>query len=719
MAGREHVSRLFAAVAAALTAVAAALVVAAPPAAAQNATRMRVQIEGMSPRVVDATTGWVTITGTLTNTGDRKVRDIGLRLQRGDVLDTEDDLREALADPERTSALGRPARTSGFQPVGADLEPGRGTSFQIEVPLGRDGLAVDRPGVYPLAINVNGVPDYGRTERVGALTTLLPVLSVPGGEGVRPPAEPARLAVLWPLLDQPHRVRAPLDGGAPLLAEDDLAGSLAEGGRLHSLLVAAREATAADPALLRSMCFVVDPDLLTTAQAMTEGYRVRTAEGPVEGRGAAAARAWLTGLRELTRGQCVIAVPFADADLAALSRADSLDLQVQAMTATEAVETALGVEPLPGVVWPAGGTLDPRTLADLTATRPTTVVADATRLQRTQGQAPYKLAENLRAIPYDELVASSLAPADGEATSSVQNGLASLVFRSGLRAEPGAPLVVAPPRRWAASADELAVFLGTVRALQAQGFAQPLPLGTLVSGQAPGAAAGLEYTAGDSAEEVPAPVTAEIARLNGVQRELVRDVLSKDGTTSIDPTELLAPLREGLIRASSTVWRDRPDGAGRLVREVSDQLDGLLSQVYVTDPGRPLSLASADSPLPIYITNRLPVTVLARINVSDTPGLRPEDAVLVRIPAKALLPQYLTTEVTRAGKFTVDIWLTTESGTALGGTSRVELNSTSYGNITLAVTGAAAGALVLLVGLRLFRRLRAARSAAPEGAGEL
>ncbi|MFC7618411.1 hypothetical protein ACFQV2_38665 [Actinokineospora soli] len=62
------------------------------------------------------------------------------------------------------------------------------------------------------------------------------------------------------------------------------------------------------------------------------------------------------------------------------------------------------------------------------------------------------------------------------------------------------------------------------------------------------------------------------------------------------------------------------------------------------------------------------------------------------------------------------MWLTTQDGTELGGSSRVELNSTSFGSIILIVTGTAAGALVLLVMLRLVRRLRAAKAADSAGA---
>ncbi len=696
--------------------------------AADASSRLRVDLDQLSPRVVVATTGAVTVTGTITNTGDRRVSDIEVRLQRGRAIDTEAGLRAVLTDPQRSDAVNRPEANSSFQPVAPALDRGESTRFSVTVALGadRDALRLDKLGIYPVVVNFNGVPDFGGPDRLGALSMLLPVMAVPNGGGVAPPTVPSQLGVLWPLLDdRPRRVETPVDGGRTVLSDDGLTTSLSSG-RLFGLVDAVRGAAAQDTTVRRSLCFVIDPDLLATVQTMTEGYLVRAPDGTVsEGSGARIAELWLNRVKELTRGQCVIALPFADADLAALSRAGIVDLQAIALASAADVEKALGTKPLAGVVWPDGGTLDGGTLTGLAGAQRTTVLADSTRVRDSTGAAPFALGANLRALPYDQLVASSLAPKAtvddaGVKTSSLQNGLATLVFRSAFQSAPGQSVLVAPPRRWDASAAELTVFLQTVQSLQTAGFIRPLGLQALAEGAEQGTATGLDYGAQDSAAELPAPVTAEIARVAAVQRELVDEVLVEDDTRKVTPTALIQPLRYGLVRAASTAWRGAPDKAGLATAGVSEQLTALLSQVSVTDPGRPLSLASKDSPLPVFITNGLPVTVRARINVGNTPGLKPEETTLVQIPAKAAIPRYLPAEVTRSGRFTVSVWLSTDNGTLLGKTSRVELNSTSYGSITIAVTGTAAGVLVLLVALRLFRRIRAKRHAGtPAAAGDL
>ena len=99
-------TRLLAAVlAVAFLLVSAALL--APPAAADPAVTvptpaasgpLTLELSGLAPRVVTADgPASVTVTGTLRNTGDRPVTDLEIRLQRGQALRTDGDVRDALA----------------------------------------------------------------------------------------------------------------------------------------------------------------------------------------------------------------------------------------------------------------------------------------------------------------------------------------------------------------------------------------------------------------------------------------------------------------------------------------------------------------------------------------------------------------------------------------------------------------------------------------------
>jgi hypothetical protein len=674
---------------------------------------VRLEVTELSPRVVTAATGNVTVTGKVTNTSDRRIDDIRVRLQRGQAVDSDRVLRE-LQNQATDVSLGP------FQNVSKTLERNDSADFSLTVPV-----AIDEPGVYPLLVNVNGRPDFGDQARLAATSIALPVLSVPGA-AARPKDTPPEVTILWPLLDERPRL-LPSTLGGTLLADDGLAESLTVGGRLFDLVNAVRT-KAANTELLRSVCFAVDPDLLSTVSRMTEGYRVRTGDGQVvAGKGMQAATDWLARVADLTRGRCVISVPYADADLVAMYRAGAVELaQLAAISSTAVTADILDpVQPMKFVYWPAGGAFDQNTLLDLTKFGPATVLTNPGHLQRVEGSAPYAVngsqtTNPIRAVSVDSLVSDALAgPTTVRSTingtdtqgrsDSVQNGLAALAYRAAFDQRKGGQVLIAPPRRWQASSTELDQFLSLTGQLFDEGFATPLPLDQVVGAPEGGTADAVSYTAQDTAQEVPTQVTAHVMRVNATRRDML-DAMADDNTSDVDPAQLLEPIQYGLLRGVSTAWRGRTEAAVNTVDFTDQQLDALRDQVVVNDPGRPLSLASGDSPIPVKVYNGLPVTIVVQVNLSPVPGLRPDPIQNVRIPPLSSITRYVPAEVSRSGRFTVDVRLSTPGGTPLGSLVRLELNSTSYGIISVAVTGTAGAVLVLLVGVRIFRRVRAARA---------
>lgn len=713
--------------------VAAAQPIGQPVSPAPGATSlMELEIDELAPRVVTAADQNVTVTGRVTNTGDQRIDDIRVRLQRGEALQSDRAVRDA--ENQATDSGSSP-----FQNVSKSLEPGASVQVSMTIPVGGTdrSLRITQPGVYPLLVNVNGRPDFGEQARLAAVSIQLPVLSVAGGTSATPRSSPSGLTVLWPLLDEKPR-RLPTTDGNTLLADDELADSLTVGGRLFSL-VNAVQAVSTNSELVRSLCFAVDPDLLETVSAMREGYQVRQPDGQVvPGKGAEAAADWLARVQDLARGHCVIAVPYADADLVALSRSGAVDLAQLSIASSPVVTDLLGsAQPAKELYWPAGGSFDQRTLVDLSSLGPATLLADAEHLQNVSGQPPYSVtgaqtAHPIRAFPVDSLVSDALAtpsttPARPQGAPevisqdavSVQNGLAALTYRLAFDEHPPGHVLVAPPRRWNAPRAELDLFLSRTAQLFDDGFAEPVSLLDEVADADGGTASGLGYTAEDSAKEIPTQITAEVMRINATKRDLLT-AMGDDTTSQIDPNMLLAPMQYGLLRAVSTAWRGRTDQAVGVVEYVDAQLDGLRGQVVVTNPGRPLSLASGESPIPIKIDNGLPVAIVVRINLAPVTGLRPDAYPDIQVPPLSSISRYIPAEVSRSGRFTLDVRLSTPNGTPLGETVRLELNSTSYGIITVAVTGIAGAVLVLLVGIRIFRRVKAARAGAPnaEGTGD-
>ena len=673
---------------------------------------LRLEVDSMAPRVVGAANPTVTITGRITNTGDRRVDEIRVKVQRGEPVESDKQLRN-LAD------LATDSSGSSFVDVADTLDRGESATVKVVVPVrGEQSLALTEPGVYPLLVNVNGRPDYGDQARLAAVSLPLPVLSVRGGPAATAKATPPGMTILWPLLDtQPRRL--PNSDGQTVLTDDDLADSITVGGRLFDLVNAAATAPATGQ-LQTSLCFAVDPDLLQTVSLMSAGYKVRGQDGRlVPGRGAAVAADWLGRLTSLTRGRCVISVPFADADLVALARSGAVDLAQLSLASSSIVSDLLApVQPAKELFWPAGGTFDRRTLVDLGAIGPTTVLADPSHLQNVVGQPPYRItgvqtAQPLRALPVDALVSQSLdnTPSDSaEESGSLQEGIAALTFRTLFDQRAVDHVLVAPPRRWTAPAGELGTYLETAQQLFTAGYAQPRSLVQAASGADRGTTTGLAYTPQDSPQEIPRAITANVMRINKVKRDLL-EAMDDDNTTEVDPNQLLSPMQYGLLRGVSTAWRGRAPRAAETVERVDGELDALCGRVVVNNPGRPITLASGDSPIPINIQQR----PAGGDRGAGPPG-RPARPAPRAVPGHPHPAGQLDQPV-RPGRgdprrpvHRGHLAHHPGGGTKLGDTVRLELTSTTYGFITVAVTGTAGGVLVLLVAIRIFRRVRAARA---------
>ena len=96
------------------------------------------------------------------------------------------------------------------------------------------------------------------------------------------------------------------------------------------------------------------------------------------GTGAEVAGTWLDTLSAAARDGCVVALPFADADLVALARGKLTDLTGPAVADGRAVVAEiLGTPVLDATTWPSGGVLDEAALAGVAAAGTRTVVLDA------------------------------------------------------------------------------------------------------------------------------------------------------------------------------------------------------------------------------------------------------------------------------------------------------------------------------------------------------
>ncbi|WP_235849925.1 hypothetical protein [Mycolicibacterium doricum] len=721
---------------------------------------LQLRIDRVTPDVVTtASDPVVTVSGVVRNVGDRTVRDVVLRLEHAAAVDSSSGLRTDL-----TGNLDQFEPVADFITVAPDLDRGKEVPFTLAYPIrGADGpsLRIEQPGVYPMLVNVNGTPDYGAPARLDDARFLLPVLGVPSEPGAESAAEmltsvvapdtsrPVRLTMLWPLADKP-RLAAGIPGGtAPArLVDDELAASLASGGRLETLLAAADFATSppVDPGgeVGRALCLAVDPDLLVTVNAMTAGYAVNDGPdaGPTTptrpGTGQEAAVSWLNRLKALAQRMCVTSTPYAQADLDALQRVGDPRLTTIATTgAADIVDQILGIASTRGITLTGDGPLT-GAAARLLSTQARTVAVtaatlgardDATGLGAMAELTPTRYSPNLVAMPFDPAVGAALAGAGTDPTAPSyldpsldiplrqdspvarrQNAIGSLLWRA-LQpdTEPRTQIVV-PPLVWSPHPDDAQAILTSMGMAIRAGLALPHPLRKVIAeGDAVPPQPDVGWPADDTGnprgridDAVTSGIAATNGRLSGLTAALGVDV--RTGLTGIGYT---APLREDMLRAlsQSTPPSARNGLAEQRLSVVTDTVGDMFGGVRVVNPGGAYTLATERSPLPLALRNDLPVPIRVRLAVDAPPGMTVDEMGEISLPP-GYLPLRVPIEVHFTQRVAVDVALRTADGLPLGEPVRLSVHSNAYGKVLFIITMSAGAVLVLLAGRRLWHRFR-------------
>ncbi|MFW0783740.1 DUF6049 family protein [Gordonia sp. CPCC 206044] len=805
---------------------------------------LQLSIDSMTPSMVTSSgSSTVTVSGHVDNVGDRMLHDLTVRLERGDPVRTANGLRSDLVTMPDPATVATP-----FRGLSDDLAPGKSARFTITAPLsGSDGLDIQRTGVFPIQVNVNGLPDYGNPAKLAESRTLLPVLSLPPdrtraadyvGPTVDDTAEdtdlgpdgsvsanlssPSRLTMLWPLAAPPQLTPGVLGGNTePVrLVGDDLARSLAPGGRLSTLLEAARSVagdsasadggndddgndgsgeaandsadnTASSPAtsgngaaqppasasaspgestgdapstpapeaskLQQSMCLAVDPDLLVTVRAMSLGYLV--SDDPLDplsatttGTGQAAAGQWLNELRELAARTCVVALPFAQADLTSLARIDNPGLTTAALsTPAGVIDAILGVRSVRGITVPALGALDATGAGVLTGESIHGAVTSTSSVdpRRNAGTGRYRIGD-LRVQTAEAPVTAALAALgaapttpplapqsqrvaldDESAVSRRQAAVAALAYPSIAAPAPasddapptpmpvaGRSAFVVPPTYWAPSADDTNALLTTATLLLESGAAAPGPLPDVVRDM---------DTADDDARFVAPPGVGPLSTLGASVQSPVTGTmqahaelswqlqasLMRSADVAASPERYMAPLREDLLRAIRTPntssageradIRSQRDGR---VTAVGSTLQRMRNAVTILDPGGRYTLASERSPLLLVVRNDLSLPIRVRMNVAAPSDLDVGDIGVIEIPARGTRQIQLPTRAGTSEAITVTMSLETSSGVPIGSPIRLSVHSNAYGKTLFWITIVAGVALVLLTARRLWHRFR-------------
>ncbi|MFF5701677.1 DUF6049 family protein [Streptomyces sp. NPDC012794] len=699
------------------TPVLAALVYAPAPAAQASESSVDVQLTEVSPSA-PVKSDTLTITGTVVNNGSETIKNAHVGLRVGPRLGDR-------------SAIGEVADRKGFRP---GVDPGEidsafavkidsltskvGRQFTIKVPVNKLELGAD--GVYQLGVSLSGSTDGRPHEQVlGIQRTFLPWQPDPA-------AKRSSLTYLWPLISTTH-VTAETGSDelqTPVFLDDSLAEELRPGGRLERMVALGKDLP---------VTWVIDPDLLTAVDAMTKGYRVRSPDPngkPVQGRNKAVAEQWLSALETAVQGKKVVALPFADPDIASLAhRGKDVSgtlgqLRPATDKAKQAVETVLHVTPSTDFSWPVDGAIDPSIVNVATSAGAHHVLARSDSLQETGAlgytpSAARPIGAGTTAVVADAELSTAfegdMATA-GNSTLAVQRFLAHSLALNLQNSAEQRSYVVAPQRRPTASqADSMAVAL---RGLQAARWTQPSDLEAAAAAKPdPGAATQVpgagEYPEALSKQELPVSAFEKI-RTTQTTLDHFKVILSA-------PDRVEIPFGNTMNREMSTSWRGRPEEAAAYREQVQSYLVGLTDKVKVI-PKSNATLSGHSATIPVSVQNSLVQDVqnlVLRVKSANPTRLmfgdsgETEEEVTVQGGHSQTVK--FTANATASGPVEVTARLFTKDGVPYGKERKFTVEATE---ITPTVMLVIAGGVLLLVlaGIKMYasRKRVAARAAAEE-----
>ncbi|SER92947.1 hypothetical protein SAMN04487983_102547 [Streptomyces sp. yr375] len=684
--------------------------------AASDTGTVAVAVDSLTPAApTDGDT--LTVSGTVTNNGKRAVTGAHVGLQVGAALATRSAIDRAAKQPDALAGSDGSEVGGPYVAKFAKLTPGVAEHFSISVPV--DKLDLGGGGVYPVGVALSGETSAQPWERVlGIQRTFLPWQ--PDEADAR-----TRTTVLWPLVSTVH-MTAETGSNAqqtPVFLNDDLASEIAPGGRLDQLLTLGKEL---------DVTWVIDPDLLASVDAMTGSYRVRgDGDTTTAGTHQAIAKQWLDDLQDAVIGKEVVALPFADPDLAALAHngtgvAGSLS-QLKAATdvAATTVETVLHVTPSTDFAWPVDGAVDPSIVKVATSAGADKVIARSDSLTES-GDLTYSpsaarpIGGGTTAVVADARLSTTF---QGDLTKASASTLAVQEFLAqslalNLQTDKQRSIVVAPQRMPTASqARSLAEAVTTLQGgtwsqsqqLAATAKAKPDPRAdTNVSSKA-------AYPSSLRKQELSRSAFEQIAD--------TQDNLDNFKVILTNEARVVTPFGRAINREMSTSWRGRSTAASTFRQGVQAYLDSLTGQVKLIDKSE-TKLSGRSATIPVTVQNnlvqgvdhlvlRLTSTNPTRLEISG------EDYAEQRITVSGghTTTVKFTTSANVNGQTTVVAQLFTEDGQKYGAPVRFDVRVTEITATVMLVIGGGV-LLLVLAGFRMYtqRKRAAARQAEESGA---
>ncbi|MFE5815957.1 DUF6049 family protein [Streptomyces sp. NPDC056479] len=661
----------------------------------------------------------LTVSGTVTNEGKQTVTDAQVDLRLGPAMSTRSDIDTVAQRTDQEAGLDGAPVGGKYVKEFAKLTPGVAQRFSISVPV--DKLDLGGNGVYQFAVSLSGETSAQPWDRIlGIQRTFLPWQ--PDGADTK-----TRTTVLWPLISTSHMTAetGSNESQTPVFRDDDLARELSPGGRLQQLVALGKDL---------DVTWVIDPDLLASVDAMTDSYRVQ-GEGDTTTAGThqEVAKHWLADLQEAVQDKEVVALPFADPDLASLAHngtnvSGSLNhLKEGTDVAADTVDSILHVEPTTDFAWPVNGAVDPSIVKVATSAGADKVIARSDSLVETGG------------LPYTP---SAARPIGGGTTAVVADTRMSTVFQGSLTRASSSTLAVQQ-----FLAQSLALNLQTDKQRSIVIAPQRMPTASQAQAMADAVAA-LQSGTWSESQELTAAATAkpdsgattkvppssrypsslrkqELPRAAFEQIATTHDKLDNFKVILTDQSRVVTPFGRAMNREMSTSWRGRSAEAADYRNGVEAYINSLAGQVTLIDKSE-TKLSGRSATIPVTVQNNLVQGVdhlVLRLTSTSPRRLEIDGDTYseqsVSVSGGHSQTVKFPTSAQANGQATVIAQLYTEDGQKYGSPVTFDVKVTEFTATVMLVIG---GGFLLLVlaGFRMYtqRKRAAARDAGEDGSQE-
>ena len=617
-------------------------------------------------------------------------------------------------------------RTVSTAPVTlARLDSGHSWSWTVRLPVRDLGLSCF--GVYPLTVEVRDAAFDVARDPVPLPYWPAKANSCPGQR--RP--QPFAISWIWPLIDVPHQ------GVCAGLIDNRLATSIAPDGRLGNLLAIGSRYSAR-----AGLTWAIDPSLLDSVAAMRHSYSVGASAKCRPGTelpASPAASRWMAGLLKATAGQPVFLTPYADVDVAALTRhgsqfdldrafAEAAHLGHQILHRNAPAPIPAGPHQLSAVAWPASGIASEAVLAFLAAEHVSTVILAApavSPVRYTPGAVASKLTgigKQLHILLADHAITALLrskGSAARQAGSIFGTGQLYLAETAMIASEaPGTPrpIVVAPPRRWDPPRQLASNLLAeTVSAP----WLKPSTAGQLVTMRSERIYP--SFTQSDPGAELPGRLLSKVSKLDH------RLALLQSIRVRPDPA-----LNRAVLGIESSAWRGKGGKHARALlarttRYVNSQLGGISIRGVSVRGGNKhvpyhVTFGGKTAPVNVVIHNALRYTVqvglLVQANHAEVSG---KDLTRITIPPENFSSAVTLTVHVQSKQGKIRLTLVSPKGTPLAGHPLpaaplvIIVHPTNFGTLALAIFAVALALFVTGSAFRAIRNGRPAFPSAPDG----